>query len=291
MSRSILIIATLLFAACSKDSESPKITKFTESWYNVEEINSQTWIMQEGRSPQGNVSYLVSGSERAIMFDAGTGENFGQDGSRILYKIKETTDLPVTLLLSHFHFDHNQNIAEFENVAFPDLDFLRQSVDESNVYQFSKEDLFVGTSPASVQVGEWLPLETDIDLGDRLIQLVNLPGHTDESVIIIDHENKLAFLGDFLYSGEIYVFDPQNLQVYANSMEKLMTLINNEYVLYGAHGAPQVSYQHLLNSLSLLNCILNSDCFTESGTSVFGKSATRYHSKDGATTVLLVHTD
>lgn len=291
MLRSILIIIVFSFCACSKESEPAKITTFNEGWYEVTEVNSSTWIFQETRSSQGNVNYLIAGSERAIMFDAGSGENFGQDGTKLRYKIEETTNRPTTLLLSHFHFDHNQNIAEFENVGFPDLDFLRQSVDEDNIYHFSEGDLFVGTTPTSVKVTEWFPLEADIDLGERVIQLINLPGHTDESVIIIDHNNKMAFLGDVLYNGAVYVFDASDMEIYAQSLERLQTLVDQDYALFGAHSTPQVSHKHLTSVLRLFDCVLNGNCYTESSEMVFGKRATIYSALDRTAAILLIHLD
>lgn len=278
----------LVVPACtdSKDDDDPEET---ENWYTVTDIDESTWIFSESRSSQANVSYLIAGSERAIMLDGGTGENKGQEGSKMMYKIKETTKLPVTLLLSHFHFDHNQNISEFEQVAFPELDFLKTAADEEDVYHFTQDDLFVGTIPSAVKVTEWLPLESDIDLGGRYIQLVNLPGHTDESVVMIDYERKLVFMGDFMYNGTLFVFDENDLEPYITSIEKLLTLVDDSFVFFGAHGRPGVSYQRLNYALGLLECITTSDCFEESTVVVFGKESTHYTALDGSASILLVH--
>ncbi|MDW3211204.1 MAG: MBL fold metallo-hydrolase [Reichenbachiella sp.] len=286
-----ILLFTLLSFACSKDNDSVSIPDPVEDWYVVSSIDNRTWALQEPKSSQGNVSYLITGSERAIMFDTGTGENKGQDGSRMMYKVKELTDLPVTLLLSHFHFDHNQNVNEFDQIALPKLSFLFEGVNEDDVYEFSSSELFVGSRPTSISVSEWLPLNSDIDLGDRHIQLVNLPGHTDESVVIIDHEKKSVFTGDFLYSGALFAFDAGDLRTYLRSMEKFLTIIDESYTLYGAHGSPKVSYQYLLNSMSLLECIIEDDCYTESITTVFGKNATFYSSESDETYFYLVHSD
>lgn len=287
----LLLIPLVWLVSCNKENETSRLGEFKENWYTVSSIDQGTWVFEEPRSSQGNVSYLIAGTARAIMFDAGTGENRGQDGNRILYKIKETTDLPITLLLSHFHFDHNRNIGEFEHVAFPDLDFLRQKVDADNVYSFTRDDLFEGSFPRSVKVSEWLPLGSDIDLGDRMIQVVNLPGHTDESVAIIDHQNKVAFLGDIVYNGALFVFESEDLQVYLSSIERLLTLVDESYVLYGAHSTPLVAHKELIKTRDLLNCIVNSTCYTISSAVVLGKNTTVYQSEDRSATILLIHSD
>ncbi|MEO9967889.1 MAG: MBL fold metallo-hydrolase [Reichenbachiella sp.] len=285
------LFSVLSSTSCNKTEAPVQSVDTTEDWYTIFELDDQTWIFEEEASSQANVSYLIAGTERAVMFDSGTGENRGQDGSKIRYKIEEITDLEVTLLLSHFHFDHNQNVAEFDQVAFPELDFLVNAVDEQNIYHFKEKDLFLGAIPNQVEVTEWLPLETDIDLGDRTIQLINLPGHTDESVVVLDAENRLVFLGDFLYNGAIFIFDESDIEVYIESFDKLISMIDEDYILFGGHSTPGVSYNHLLNSRALLDCIQNSDCYQESSTVVFGMSATVYQSLDESATVLLIPTD
>ena len=287
----LVFFTTLLILGCATDNDPVSTPDPVEDWYTISSIDSRTWAIQEPKSSQANVSYLIAGSEWAIMFDSGTGENKGQDGSKMLYKVQELTDLPVTLLLSHFHFDHSKNVAEFDQVAFPNLSFLRESVDEGGVYNFSKAELFVGSTPATITVSEWLPLGKDIDLGEKKIQIVSLPGHTKESIIIIDHEEKVVFTGDFLYSGALFAFDVNDLRTYLRSMEKFLTIIDESYTLYGAHGTPKVSYQTLLNSKSLLDCIVNGDCYTETITTVFGRSATIYFSETDGTAFYLVHSD
>ncbi|WP_422362220.1 MBL fold metallo-hydrolase [Reichenbachiella sp.] len=287
----IVFFIVLLVLGCGTDHDPVSTPDPVEDWYTISSIDSQTWAIQEPKSSQANVSYLIAGSDRAIMFDSGTGENKGQDGSKMMYKVQELTQLPVTLLLSHFHFDHNHNVAEFDEIALPNLSFLKDGIGEGDVYDFSEAELFVGSRPATITVGEWLPLEKDIDLGERNIQIVNLPGHTRESVVIVDHNEKRAFTGDFLYSGALFAFDASDLRVYLRSMEKFLTIIDESYTLYGAHGSPKVSYQYLLNSKGLLDCIVNGDCYTETITTVFGKNATIYFSKTDGTAFYLVHSD
>ncbi len=240
----------------------------TPNWFRISEINPQTHIIEERESSQDNVSYLLEGEEKALMFDTGTGENQAENGLKIKATLEELTDLPITLLLSHFHFDHNQNIAEFDKVAFADLPILRQKVDENDVYNFSREDLFSGTYPSKVQVTEWLPVNTDIDMGNRIIQLVNIQGHASESVAIIDKTNKLAFLGDYLYNGTLFVFDEADLPLYEESIDHLISILDSDYQLFGAHGTPKVSFEKLQRLKNFLICISNEVC-TSSPETVF----------------------
>lgn len=261
-----LCVFLVLIASCNKEedvlTQEEPYTPITinSDWFDVDYINPKTYSLIEPQSSQYNVSYLLIGNSKAIMFDTGSGENQAINGFKIKPIIDQLTQIPTTLLLSHFHFDHNQNISEFNTIGFPDLPFLRQSVTTNDTYNFTAEDLFLGNYPSQVQVNEWYPVNTDIDLGDRIIQLVNIPGHTNESVAIIDKTNKIAFLGDYLYNGALFLFDSNDLAVYKESVEHLISILNDDYKLYGAHGAPEIEYENLEKLKTFLVCIEINDC-------------------------------
>ena len=287
--RLLLIYILAFFCMCSNSDDAQTSENVKEDWFDVDKVFDNTWAIEESKSSQHNVSYLIAGSSRAIMFDTGSGENSGQDNTKITYKILEITDLPVTLLLSHFHFDHNQNLHEFESIAFPEISFLKDRVGDDQIYSFSNEELFVGSRPTSVDINEWFPLETEIDLGSRKIEIINLPGHTDESIVIIDHDNKLTFTGDFIYNGTLFAFTSSDLRKYLSSINRFIDLVTEDYIFYGAHGRPLFTYDYLLDVQQLLNCVVNDKCADESSTNAFGYDATLYKSRENTTSLLLVH--
>ncbi|MTI88114.1 MAG: MBL fold metallo-hydrolase [Balneolaceae bacterium] len=303
LTRITLFIACIIFFAaflvsCTKESTSvsegpdtkPDPNEYTpvtvtSDWYEVTYISPKTYVIKEPSSSQLNNSYLLLGDDEAFLLDTGSGENTPKNGSKMKHLIDQITDLPVTLLLSHFHFDHNQNIGEFERVAFPDLPFLRDSVSADSIYNFTSEDLFYGSQPDKTKVSRWLPLNTEVDLGGRVVQFVNLPGHTDESTIIIDKTNRMVFLGDYLYNGALFVFDEEDLSIYETSVAFLKANISSEYRLYGAHGTPKIPYNRLQMLEGLLGCIETNACQPSSVT-VFGYPA-KYYTYDMAGMVVL----
>lgn len=276
-----LFVFSLFLTTCKKDDlETPpvnnnqqnqeySIISINSDWFDVNYLAPKTYIIEEPTSSQGNVSYLILGDNKAIMLDTGSGENEPLNGFKIKPIINQLTPLPTTLIQSHFHFDHNQNISEFNTVGFPDLPFLRQSVSSNDVYNFTAEDLFIGDHPSEVQVNEWLPVNTDIDLGNKIIQLVNIPGHTSESVAIIDKTNKMAFLGDYLYNGTLFLFDNNDLETYKETVDYLISILDDEYRLFGAHGNPEINYGKLEKLSNFLICIENNNCQANS-TTVWG---------------------
>lgn len=270
------VVLFVLFFGCNNEStnndnniEEYEVVEITSDWFQIDYLDNKTYSIEEPQSSQGNVSYMLIGDDKAIMFDTGSGENTPQNGLKIKHITDQLTSKPLSLLLSHFHFDHNQNISEFNTVVFPDLDFLRQSVTNDNIYNFTSEDLFIGSTPNQTQVNDWLPINSDIDLGNRTIQLVNIPGHTHESVAIIDKTNKMAFLGDYLYNGALFLFDNNDVVIYKESVEFLISIMDSTYKLYGAHGTPEISYGKLQELSDFLDCILQSNC-TPSATSLWG---------------------
>ncbi len=262
-----------------QESENYTVVSIDHDWFNVSYQEPRTYVIEEPDSSQDNVSYLLVGDNRAMMFDTGSGENQSVNGFKIKPVIEELTQLPTTLLLSHFHFDHNQNISEFNTIGFPDLPFLRQAVSIDDTYNFTSEDLFIGDYPSQTQVNEWLPINTDIDLGNRIIQLVSIPGHTDESVAIVDKTNKMAFLGDYLYNGSLFLFDDNDLLPYKESIEYLISTLTPDYKLFGAHGTPEIVYSKLEKLNNFLICIENDACIP-TATTIWGYDVMYYEYED-----------
>jgi glyoxylase-like metal-dependent hydrolase (beta-lactamase superfamily II) len=263
----ILVLTMTLLLSCQehhKDEQTYEPVKVHSEWFDVDYLGDRIYSIEEPKSSQGNVSYLILGDSRAIMFDTGCGENEEVQGSKIRHIIDQITTLPVTLIQSHFHFDHNQNIHEFELIGFPDLPALRDRVSEEGLFQFNQEDLFEGTYPSEISVDEWVPLETDIDLGGRVIQLVHVPGHSEESVAILDSSSKMLLLGDFLYNGTLFLFHKADLDVYQQTVDHLNSLLSPGYRLFGAHGKPEIDFGQLQKLDDFLSCIEDQSCqYTE----------------------------
>ena len=263
------ILALSISSLCSCQKSQPgnqeyEPVKVHSDWFDVNYLGNRIYSIEEPKSSQGNVSYLILGDDRALMFDTGCGENEVNGAYKIKYIIDKITTLPVTLLQSHFHFDHNQNIHEFEYIAFPDLPDLRERVSEEGLFEFTEDDLFEGDYPSKITVDEWFPMDTDIDLGDQVIQLVHVPGHSNESVAIRIPSSKIILLGDFLYNGALFLFQNDDLAVYQQTVDHLLSLLSDDYHLFGAHGDPEIEFGQLQKLDDFLSCIEEGTCqFTQ----------------------------
>jgi len=203
-------------------------------YFLVETIDATTYAIGEPRYYQGNYSYLIIGNDRAVLFDAGTGNR------DIVPVIRALTALPVTVIPSHLHFDHVGALGRFERTALPDLPALRARAADGSLtlgrYEFlGHAD---GLPTPRIFVDEWLSTRQLIDLGGRRLQVVLLPGHTPTSVGLYDSDRRLLFAGDFIYPGELYAFLPgASRAAYLATTRRLLALLDPAARIYAAHMA------------------------------------------------------
>ena len=78
-----------------------------------------------------------------------------------------------------------------------------------------------------------------IELGGRTLKVIGTPGHTPDSIALIDEKNGLLFTGDTYYAGPIYLYRPEtDLDTYVASVQKLAALAQHLRLLLPAHNVP-----------------------------------------------------
>ena len=112
-----------------------------------------------------------------------------------------------------------------------------------------------GFSPPSVHVSRWIASGSDIELGGRRVRLISVPGHTPDSVVLLDRDANRLFAGDFIYPSSIYAYLPgADLAAYSKSALQVAQLLDDGSSVYGAHGCdrlPQVDVP-VLNKADVL---------------------------------------
>jgi len=215
--------------------------RWIDDYFLVETIDAKTYAIGEPRYYQGNYSYLIIGNDRAVLFDAGTGNR------DIVPVVRALTALPVTVIPSHLHFDHVGALGRFERTALPDLPVLRARA--ADRWLTLKRYEFLGhadrLAAPRFTVDEWWSGGQIIDLGGRRLQVVLLPGHTPTSVGLYDADQRLLFAGDFIYPGELYAFLPgASRAAYLATTRRLVALLDPATRIYAAHmadGAPAIA--------------------------------------------------
>ena len=80
-----------------------------------------------------------------------------------------------------------------------------------------------------------------IDLGDRPLEIVDLPGQTPGSIAILDVKNRVLIGGDSIQDGRIFMFgNHRNLPDYIDSLEKLSAYDGRFDEVYASHSSVSV---------------------------------------------------
>jgi glyoxylase-like metal-dependent hydrolase (beta-lactamase superfamily II) len=215
-------------------------SRMIDDWYAVEAIDAQTFAINEPKSSQYNTSYLLVGETSALMFDAGSGER--PAGSRSMREVaaRYTGNKPISLILSHFHYDHIADAAAFDGVSLIDRPDIRTNINDG-IYTIG---------PLESHEMDWRSLKVAhlvadgevLDLGGRTVEVFNLPGHTTESVVLFDRHRNQVFTGDFVYQhlGGIIAFaSGSDLMAYKENSTRLLQLTHTDTLFFGAHGIPR----------------------------------------------------
>lgn len=230
-------------------------TVWFDDYFTIQSLDAQTFAIGEPRYAQQNYSYLIVGSQRAVLFDAGP-------GFRNIRKVAESlTELPITFVPSHFHYDHTGNEITFDRVAVVDLPYIRARALDDRLTLNGSEHLgsAEGVAAPTLNINEWLAPGSIMYLGERQLQVLYTPGHTEDSISLLDLTSGLLFSGDFIYPGPLYAFlSNSNMGDYLAGAETVMNHEGTVTAIYGAHRVRPPSAPKLgLNDVKDLRTALN----------------------------------
>jgi glyoxylase-like metal-dependent hydrolase (beta-lactamase superfamily II) len=227
----VVALAAFLFLV-TRDFETAPLgdgEKWFDDWYTITEIDSQTFAVGEPRYWQKNYNYLLLGDSRAILFDTGPGVR------DIKPVVESLTDLPITVASSHWHYDHIGNNHRFDRIAAIDVLAIRSRV-EDGVYHPSYSSALTLREIRPYRIVEWWQPGEVIDIGERWLQVLHVPGHADGSMALLDERRKQLFTGDIVYPGWLVGFAPStDLRKYLSSARHLIAHTSGSQTLYGAH--------------------------------------------------------
>ncbi len=204
-----------------------------DGYWRVQKISPDTYAIGEPQSDPDNYEYLLIGRTRALLIDAGA--TWSHD---IHTAVATLTNLPVTVIPTHLHFDHTDGLRYFHSIALIDLPETRSRVRNGMVHLSRYEYMgwFLPVGPPVFHVTEWVKPDGFIDLGGRRVQVLWTPGHTATSVSVYDPGEKLLFAGDFIYPTSLYAFLPDSsLSSYETTVNRLLAVLPADTTIYGAH--------------------------------------------------------
>ncbi len=177
---------------------------------DIIQINDTSWRIEDN----GVRFFLLAGTEKALLIDSGMNT---PDAKQIAESI---TKLPIMLLNTHADPDHISGNSSF--------DCFYMHPDEEDTYRSRG-----GT-------GAILPAEDNdiIDIGDRPLKIIFIPGHTPGSIAVLDINNRVLISGDSVQDGNIFMFrEHRNISMYVESLKKLSRYIGEFDTIYPSHGS------------------------------------------------------
>src|ERR1700735_1374159 len=151
----------------------PAAGRWFDDYFLIESLDPTTFAIGEPRYYQGNYSCLILGAQRAVLFDAGTGLR------DIVPVVRSLTNLPVTVIPSHLHFEHVGALGRFENTAVVAEPSLRVRTHGSR--RALRRYEFLGfadpLSCPTFRVDDGCPPDSIVDLGGRRLRVLATPGH------------------------------------------------------------------------------------------------------------------
>ena len=220
-----------------------------QNWFEVYKLPDGTFAIYEPYQFEEVVSYLVLGSERGVIIDTGTGIG------NIKSVVEELTDLPVSVVNTHSHYDHVGGNFRFDEVAIYGIasatDRLIEGVENEWLQRLITSESIWKPLPEGFNSDTWTipPVEptyllddgTTIELGGRTLEIIHTPGHSPGSVCLLDRENRVLFTGDTFYPGPLYAHTADtNIEDYRASLRLLSSLTDEyDHVLSG-HNEPWI---------------------------------------------------
>jgi glyoxylase-like metal-dependent hydrolase (beta-lactamase superfamily II) len=111
---------------------------------------------------------------------------------------------------------------------------------------FNWKELPVGFDPENYvvpgfKVTQWFKDGDRIELGNRSLEVLHTPGHTPDSVCLLDREDKLLFTGDMFYTGGIYTYlNGGDIPTFIDSYLRMLDYYDEYERLMPSHNEPWV---------------------------------------------------
>jgi hydroxyacylglutathione hydrolase len=218
-------------------SGSSDCVKNTDEPIEVIKFNENTWILRQNKcvNYEAPFMFLFLGSKKALLMD--TGATKEEDKFPLYLTIRKLIEnwekkngQQVELIVAHTH-GHGDHIAADE-----------QFKNKANTKVIGLEIEAITTY---FNLQNWPLNSNKIDLGNRVVEIIPIPGHHKSSIALYDYSSKLLLTGDSFYPGRLYIKDWMAFKLSTQRLVDFTTSHKISYIL-GNHiemsNQPKIDY-------------------------------------------------
>lgn len=222
-------------------------------------INENTWVINFMGGSQN--MYLLEGEEKALLIDTG----WGAGNLRAL--VEKLTDKEVVVYNTHGHLDHSGGNGEWAQVHL--LPGAKADCYTCHRLPFDASKLpYPDYEFVLVHDGD------TVDLGDRVIELIDISSHSNGSLAFLDERCGYLFVGDELESTQVLMYETEaipgyefvldtKLRAHHANMLRLKNLKGKWNTILPAHNGAPIAHSYLDDYIGLVEHIYLGDAAIE----------------------------
>jgi hydroxyacylglutathione hydrolase len=202
------------------NSGGPKCMEMPE--WQVHEYNPDLYLLRQSGCTdyEKPFVFLFFGTDRALLLD--TGSRRGKIAPQIQLTVhrwllrNNRAGVPLIVVHTHAHSDHVAGDAELQALNDPDIPmtYIAPTVEATQK--------FFG-------IAHWPDDPGVVDLGNRIIDVLAIPGHEAAGVALYDRQTAIMVTGDNVYPGRLYI---QDLSAFEKSNQRMLRFTEGKVVAH-----------------------------------------------------------
>ena len=211
-------------------SGSPHCTRFSPE-FQIHAYNDDFYILRESGcvNDEKPFLYLLFGKSKAILFDTGAGSYAVEGSPDVAGAVRKVMALwllknhrrSIPLVVTHLHSHGDHTYADYQFAGLPGVTVVPPND--------------VSALQAAFGISSWPNTVATYDLGQRLLDVIPIPGHDTTSIAVYDRQTGVLLTGDTMYPGRIYVNGDPN--IFAASIQRLVDFTSDKIITHvlGTH--------------------------------------------------------
>jgi hydroxyacylglutathione hydrolase len=238
------------------------VSQKTSDYFITKLVGENIWSID---GPANDLMHLVIGTKKAMLVDTGMGIG---DLARV---IKSLTSLPVIVVNTHGHPDHAGGNSNFDEVWLPEKDeHIRQKMcsDEYRIGDLKAilgekdprfENLAAGVVRSKSFKIHYIQPGDFFDLGDRVFEVFEIPGHTPGSICLLNEKEKLLFSGDSIVATPVWLYLKHSLPVktYFEALKRIDARSDSFDTIFPGHQPIPLGREYLSDLIACAEDILS----------------------------------